>query len=60
MCFYVGQHKEGYDLGKDRQTRKHKEARLTESDRDQSIDYPGATRLDTPEEARDINRMNPK
>ncbi|MFT4413113.1 YpzI family protein [Fredinandcohnia humi] len=47
-------------MGKDRQMKKQKGARLTESDRDQSIDYPGATRLDTPEEARGINRINPK
>ncbi|WP_077618619.1 YpzI family protein [Bacillus sinesaloumensis] len=47
-------------MGKDRQEGKQRKERLTESDRDQSIDYPGATRLDTPDEARDINRMNPK
>jgi hypothetical protein len=47
-------------MGKDRQTKKHKEAKLTESDRDQSLDYPGATRLDTPDEARDLNKMNPR
>lgn len=47
-------------MGKDRQTKKHKEAKLTESDRDQSLDYPGATRLDTPDEARELNKMNPR
>ncbi|MEH7236603.1 YpzI family protein [Bacillus sp. JJ1562] len=43
-------------MGKDRQERKLKEARVVESDRDQSLDYKGAARLDTPEEAREINR----
>ncbi|WP_453995384.1 YpzI family protein [Bacillus nitroreducens] len=46
-------------MGRDRQERKQKKIRLTESDRDQSIDYPGATRLDTPEEAREDNQINP-
>ncbi|WP_010284255.1 YpzI family protein [Bacillus timonensis] len=47
-------------MSKDRQEKKLKQARVTESDRDQSLDYPGATRLDTPEEAREMNQMNPK
>ncbi|MEH7387415.1 YpzI family protein [Bacillus sp. JJ1521] len=47
-------------MGRDRQEKKLKEARVVESDRDQSLDYKGATRLDTPEEAREMNRMNPK
>lgn len=47
-------------MGRDRQEKKLKKARKTESDRDQSLDYPGATRLDTPEEAREMNQMNPK
>ncbi|MEH7224264.1 YpzI family protein [Bacillus sp. JJ1566] len=47
-------------MGRDRQERKLKKARRTESDRDQSLDYKGATRLDTPEEAREMNQMNPK
>ncbi|MEW4283888.1 YpzI family protein [Priestia koreensis] len=43
-------------MGKDRQEKKLKQSKRVESDRDQSIDYPGATSLDTPEEARKINR----
>lgn len=43
-------------MGKDRQERKMKQSRRTESDRDQSLQYPGATGLDTPELARKQNR----
>ena len=42
-------------MPKDRQEKKLKQSRRVESDRDQSLDYPGATRLDTPKEARDLN-----
>ncbi|MGN1401220.1 MAG: YpzI family protein [Bacillus sp. (in: firmicutes)] len=42
-------------MGKDRQEKKLKKSRRVESDRDQSLDYPGASRLDTPEEARRLN-----
>ena len=35
-------------MGKDRQERKLRESRRVESDRDQSLQYPGATGLDTP------------
>ena len=38
-------------MGKDRQERKLRESRRVESDRDQSLQYPGATGLDTPEQA---------
>ena len=51
--------KGGIKMGRDRQERKLKKERRTESDRDQSLDYKGATRLDTPEEAREMNEMNP-
>lgn len=37
-------------MGKDRQERKLRESRRVESDRDQSLQYPGATGLDTPEQ----------
>ncbi|MEH7380807.1 YpzI family protein [Bacillus sp. JJ1533] len=47
-------------MGRDRQERKLKKARIVESDRDQSLNNKGATRLDTPEEAREMNQMNPK
>jgi hypothetical protein len=43
-------------MGKDRQEKKLKESRRVESDRDQSIHHKGATRLDTPEEARETNQ----
>lgn len=39
-------------MGKDRQEKKLKAQKRTESDRDQSINYPGATSLEGPEEAR--------
>ncbi|WP_010173079.1 YpzI family protein [Bacillus coahuilensis] len=41
-------------MGKDRQEKKLKGK--VESDRDQSLKYPGATKLDTPDEARDHQR----
>jgi hypothetical protein len=45
-------------VGKDRQEKKLKQSRRVESDRDQSIHNKGATRLDTPEEAREQNQHN--
>lgn len=42
-------------MGKDRQEKKLKESRRVESDRDQALHYPGATKLSSPEEARDLN-----
>ncbi|MGM9924324.1 MAG: YpzI family protein [Bacillus sp. (in: firmicutes)] len=45
-------------MGKDRQEKKLKESRKVESDRDQALHYDGATRLDTPEEARQINQRH--
>ncbi|ACK94407.1 YpzI family protein [Bacillus thuringiensis] len=43
-------------MGKDRQERKLRESRRVESDRNQSLQYPGATGLDTPEQARKQNQ----
>ncbi|MGY3714138.1 YpzI family protein [Sutcliffiella cohnii] len=43
-------------MGKDRQERKLKAARKTESDRDQALTYPGATRMESPEQSRKNNR----
>ncbi|MFD1738570.1 YpzI family protein [Bacillus salitolerans] len=43
-------------MGKDRQEKKLKESRRVESDRDQQLDYPGATRMESPETARDRNK----
>ncbi|WP_455663403.1 YpzI family protein [Pradoshia sp.] len=40
-------------MGKDRQEKKLRASERVESDRDQAINKKGATRLDTPEEARD-------
>ncbi|WP_078380162.1 YpzI family protein [Sutcliffiella halmapala] len=39
-------------MGKDRQERKLKALKRTDSDRDQSLKYSGATSLEGPEEAR--------
>lgn len=39
-------------VGKDRQEKKLKQSHRVESDRDQSLKYPGATKLESPEEAR--------
>ncbi len=39
-------------MGKDRQEKKLKKSHRVESDRDQSLKYSGATRLEGPEEAR--------
>jgi hypothetical protein len=38
-------------MGKDRQEKKLKSKKIVESDRDQSLDYPGATRLEKEGEA---------
>ncbi|CAG9623597.1 YpzI family protein [Sutcliffiella rhizosphaerae] len=43
-------------MGKDRQEGKLKAKKRTESDRDQSLKYPGATSLDNPAEARKNNK----
>ncbi|CAM3442367.1 YpzI family protein [Cytobacillus oceanisediminis] len=42
-------------MGKDRQERKLKESRRVESDRDQALHYPGASKLQSAEEARSLN-----
>lgn len=39
-------------MGKDRQEKKLKESKRVESDRDQSLGHKGATRMESPEEAR--------
>ena len=39
-------------MGKDRQEKKLKQSHRVESDRDQSLKYSGATRLEGPDEAR--------
>ncbi|MBM7604443.1 hypothetical protein JOC75_002446 [Metabacillus crassostreae] len=43
-------------MGKDRQEKKLRESGRVESDRDQSLDYPGATRMEGPEAARERNK----
>jgi hypothetical protein len=42
-------------MGKDRQEKKLKASKRVESDRDQALHYPGATKLSGPEEARSLN-----
>ncbi|WP_064537363.1 YpzI family protein [Mesobacillus campisalis] len=42
-------------MGRDRQEQKLKSSRQVESDRDQALHYPGATKLQSPEEARRLN-----
>jgi hypothetical protein len=42
-------------MGKDRQEKKLKASRRVESDRDQALHYPGATKLSGAEEARGLN-----
>lgn len=42
-------------MGKDRQEKKLKESKRVESDRDQGLHYPGATSLQSPEVARELN-----
>ncbi|TYS68380.1 YpzI family protein [Sutcliffiella horikoshii] len=43
-------------MGKDRQEKKLKAQKRTESDRDQSLKYPGATTMEGPEGARERNK----
>jgi hypothetical protein len=43
------------EMGKDRQERKLRESKRVESDRDQALHYPGASKLQSPEEARGLN-----
>ena len=40
-------------MGKDRQEKKLRNSKRVESDRDQALNNKGATRLDTPDEARE-------
>ncbi|MFE8702662.1 YpzI family protein [Cytobacillus sp. FJAT-54145] len=43
-------------MGKDRQEKKlQKSGRVQQSDRDQALHYPGATKLAGPDEARSLN-----
>jgi hypothetical protein len=42
-------------MGKDRQEKKLKASRRVESDRDQALHYPSATKLSGSEEARGLN-----
>jgi hypothetical protein len=42
-------------MGKDRQEKKLKASRKVESNRDQALHYAGATKLQSPEEARRLN-----
>lgn len=42
-------------MGRDRQEKKLRKSHRVESDRDQALHYRGATRLDTPAEARKLN-----
>ncbi len=50
-CYKEG----GVFMGKDRQERKLQQSKRVESDRDQALHYPGATKMQSPEEARDLN-----
>ena len=45
----------GDNMGNDRQEKKLKNSSRVESDRDQALHYPGATKLQSPEEARKLN-----
>ncbi|MGG0716680.1 YpzI family protein [Robertmurraya massiliosenegalensis] len=42
-------------MGKDRQEKKLKKSKQVESDRDQALHYPGATKMSSPEEAEKLN-----
>lgn len=44
-------------MGKDRQEKKQKAMKRTESDRDQALHYPGATSLEGPEHVRKRNNQ---
>jgi hypothetical protein len=43
-------------MGRDRQEKKLKASKRVESDRDQSLNYKGATSLESPEESRVRNK----
>jgi hypothetical protein len=43
-------------MGKDRQEKKLKQSHRVESDRDQSLEHKGATRLEDPDAARERNK----
>lgn len=42
-------------MGKDRQEKKLRKSKTVESDRNQDLHYPGATKMSSPEEARMLN-----
>jgi hypothetical protein len=42
-------------MGKDRQEKKLRESRRVESDRDQKLNFPGSTRMESPDSARERN-----
>lgn len=42
-------------MGKDRQEKKLKQSRRVQSDRDQALHFPGATKMSSPEEAQRLN-----
>lgn len=42
-------------MGRDRQEKKLRESGRVRPDRDKALHYPGATRLQSPEEARELN-----
>lgn len=46
----------GVKMGKDRQEKKLGESGRVESDRDQALDKPGATQMESPDEARSRNK----
>lgn len=45
----------GGKMGRDRQERKLRKSGHVESDRDQALHYPGASKLQSPEEAHRLN-----
>lgn len=45
-------------MGKDRQEKKLRESGRVESDRDQSLKYSGATKMESPDEARARNHQD--
>ncbi|MFZ3588633.1 YpzI family protein [Bacillus sp. DJP31] len=45
-------------MGKDRQEKKVKASGKVESDRDQQLNYPGATTMEGPKEARERSEKN--
>ncbi len=55
LCPFHVKEREVCLMGKDRQERKLKQSKRVESDRDQALHYPGATKMQSPEEARDLN-----